>query len=125
MGRASSRKKARRTGQQDAQANPWQRPMPAGGGKPRAVIAGLERQMAALEAQRHRIHAHDRHIASAAAQHHDRSRDQARHLADELAHDPTDDLLARARAQHLAERRGAEEVHRDVSGRVRDFRPKI
>jgi hypothetical protein len=126
VGRASSAKRARRQGSATSGApNPWDRPTPADGTKPQAVIDGLARQMAQLEARRHAIHADDRRIAAAAAQHHDRSRDQAKLLGDDLAHDPDDDLLGRAQAGHLAERRGAEEVHRQVAGRVREFRPKI
>lgn len=122
MGRASNAKKQRR---QASAGNPWDRPTPVDGGKPHEVVAGLQRQMAALEAQRHAIHADDQRLASAAERHHDRSRDHARLLGDDLAHDPEDELLARAQASHLAERRGAEEVHRQVSTRMRDFRPKI
>lgn len=126
MGRASSRKRARRTEQETGgKANLWDRPMPADGGKPHKVIAGLERQMMELERQRHQIHADNHRIVAAAQQHHDRSRDHAKLLGDDLAHDPEDELLARAQASHIAERRGAEEVHRDVSGRIRDFRPKV
>jgi hypothetical protein len=128
VGRASSAKRARREQAEQSGGrvpNLWQKPSPVAGDDPREVIAGLEHQIAQLEAQRHAIHADDRRVASAAAQHHDRSRDQARHVGDDLARDPDDELLARAHMAHLRERRGAEEVHRQVSTRMREFRPKV
>lgn len=108
-----------------ADKNPWDKPLPTGTGKPTAVIARLQETIAKLEAQRHGIHADDARIRDAAAEHHDKS---ARHidlLGKDLAAEPDDDIMAQAHAQHLAERRGAEEVHRDVSGRMGTFRPKL
>lgn len=122
MGRQSNDKKRRREDRQ--RANPWATPNPVPSGDPQEVVAKLQEQMAHLEATRHAIHANDKTVMRTAQAHHDRHRDAARQLGDELAHDP-DDTLADAQGHHLMERRGAEEVHREMRQRVGAFRPKI
>ncbi len=124
MGRASSRKKQRREDQPE-DANLWQTPMPVDGGSPHEVIAHLADLTARLEHQRHRIHAADRAIADTAQRHHDNANKQIAAIHPDLAADPEDMHLARAHAYHLMQRRGAEEVHDEVSRRVGRFKPKL
>lgn len=122
MGRASGRKKQRR---EDETPDPWQTKAPVDPGDDRAVRRHLQGLLARLEHQRHSIHSADVALRDTAREHHDRHNAAVRQIQPDLAHDPDDDLLARAHASHIMERRGAAEVHQELANRVKAFAPKL
>lgn len=121
MGRASNRKKQRR----EEESNPWQTKPPVDPGDERAVRRHLQGLLARLEYQRHNVHSADVALRDTAKEHHDRTNRAIAAIQPDLARDPDDDILGRAHAGHLTERRRTEEVHQDLASRVESFAPKL